>query len=159
MTSEQPFAALLMVSICQILEEVHRPCRLLEQQRIQLAFRKYHVHHMVYIMFNTCEASAYLDPVEQRRFCTWLHTYWAKITGRSWAGHRGIGSQFLAEAQDFPPPRSIQTSYMTHLPFYSVGTKSFFPWGAKQARAWSWPVILLPRLRMCGFKPYWHCKE
>jgi len=100
-TGKQPFAALLMVSICQILEEgVHRPCRLLEQQHIQLAFRKYLVHNMIYIMFNTCEAAADLDPVEQR-FCTCLHTHWAKITGRSWAGHQGIGSQFLAEARDF----------------------------------------------------------
>ena len=159
MTGKQPFASLLMISICQILEEVHRPCRLLEQQHIQLAFRKYLVHHMVCIMFNTCETAAELDPVEQRRFCTCLHTYWAKFTSRSWVGHQGTRSKFLAEAWDFPPPRSIQTNYGTHSPFYSVGTKSLLPWGAKEAKAWSWPVSLLPRLRMFGFKPYWHANN
>ena len=148
-----------MISICQILEEVHRPCRLLEQQHIQLAFRKYLVHHMVCIIFNTCETAAELDPVEQRRFCTCLHTYRAKFTSRSWVGHQGTRSKFLAEAWDFPPPRSIQTNYGTHSPFYSVGTKSLLPWGAKEAKAWSWPVSLLPRLRMFGFKPYWHANN
>jgi hypothetical protein len=59
MTGKQPFAALLMVSICQILEETeYRPCRLLEQQYIHLAFRKQFVHNMIYVMFNRCEAAA-----------------------------------------------------------------------------------------------------
>jgi len=114
---------------------------------------------MIYTMFNTREAAADLDPAEQRRFCTCLQTHWAKIPVRSWAGHQGIGSQFLAEAQDFSPPRSIQTSYGNHPPFYSVGTKSLFPLGAKEARVRSWPVSLLPRLRMCGFKHYWHAQN